>query len=228
MISTLLQITTSPELGVATVDQPTATDSITLIDLVFKGGIIMIPIFLLSVLAIYIIIERIITISRASKNGELILSQVKGNIKSGDLKGAQSIVNQYQSPIAKMLSKGIAKIGQPIKQIESSMEGIGKLEIMKLEKTMGLLGIIAAIAPMLGFVGTISGVIKIFYNISLADNISIGLIAGGLYEKMVTSAAGLIVGIIAHTGYHYLNMMIENVVLKMETTSVEFIEIISE
>ena len=229
LLTTLLQITTQTnDLGVQTVSEPTATDSITLIDLIMKGGIIMIPIFILSFLAIYIIIERAITIKKATKNTDGLLNQIQPLLKTGDLTRASASLSAYNTPISRMLFKGVQKIGSPLKQIEASMEAVGKVEVMKLEKNMSLLGIIAAIAPMLGFVGTISGVIKIFYNISLADNISIGLIAGGLYEKMVTSAAGLIVGIIAHTGYHYLNMMIENVVLRLETTSLEFIDVISE
>jgi biopolymer transport protein ExbB len=131
------------------------------------------------------------------------------------------------SPI-ELLEKGIKRLGKPIKEIESAVENTGKLEIYKLEKNLAYLGIIAGIAPMFGFVGTISGVIKIFYNISLADNISIGLIAGGLYEKMITSAAGLVVGIIAHIGFHLLNSMIDRVSFDLESTTVEFIDLIQE
>jgi biopolymer transport protein ExbB len=115
-----------------------------------------------------------------------------------------------------------------VKEIESAVENTGKLEIYKLEKNLSYLGIIAGIAPMLGFVGTISGVIKIFYNISLADNISIGLIAGGLYEKMITSASGLIIGILAHIAFHYLNTMIDRVSFQLESTAVDFIDLLHE
>lgn len=229
-INPLLQISTAEsELGIDTPGAVTSTtDSVSLIELIMKGGIIMIPIFILSFIAIYIIAERIMAINKASKNADGLLPSITPAIKSGDINTAKAIVGKDQSSIAVILAKGISKIGNPIKQIESAMEATGKLEVMKLEKGLAILGIVAAIAPMLGFVGTISGVIKIFYNISLADNISIGLIAGGLYEKMVTSAAGLIVGIIAHTGYHYINMMIENLVLKMETSALGFTELLSE
>lgn len=228
VIQPILQITTGQsELGITTVDAAAAND-ITLIDLMMKGGVIMIPIFILSFIAIYIIAERIMAIRKAGKNSNSLLQSITPAIKAGDINTAKSILKKEDSAIANILNKGLSKIGNPIKQIENAMEATGKLEVMKLEKGLAILGIVASIAPMLGFVGTISGVIKIFYNISLADNISIGLIAGGLYEKMVTSAAGLIVGIIAHTGYHYINMLIENMVLKMETTSLEFTEILSE
>jgi len=228
-INPLLQITTGQsELGIESPETVAATTDITLIDLVMKGGLIMIPIFILSFIAIYIIAERIIAIRKAGKNANSLLSSITPAIKTGDVNTARIILNKENSSLATVLSKGVAKIGSPIKQIENAMEATGKLEIMKLEKGLAILGIVAAIAPMLGFVGTISGVIKIFYNISLADNISIGLIAGGLYEKMVTSAAGLIVGILAHTGYHYINMMIENLILKLESASLEFTELLSE
>jgi biopolymer transport protein ExbB len=141
---------------------------------------------------------------------------------------ALNLARTTNTPIARLLEKGIKRLGRPIKEIESAVENTGKLEIYKLEKNLAYLGIIAGIAPMLGFVGTISGVIKIFYNISLADNISIGLIAGGLYEKMVTSAAGLVVGIIAHIAFHFLNTMIDRVSFQLESTAVDFIDLLHE
>lgn len=218
-----LQITTpiaAPEVA--------TEDSIRLIDLVMKGGFIMIPIFILSIITVYIFIERYLTIKNATKNSNLLINNIKSSVKTGDIKSAQTSALASNTAIGLVLLKGINKIGQPIKTIEAAMESAGKLQIMSLEKNLGILGIIASIAPMLGFVGTISGVIKIFYNISLADNISIGLIAGGLYEKMVTSAAGLIVGMLAHIAYHYLHILLDNVTHTMESTSLEFIETVSE
>jgi biopolymer transport protein ExbB len=127
-----------------------------------------------------------------------------------------------------MIEKGLQRIGRPVKEIEESIEIVGKFEVYNLEKNLVILGVISGIAPMFGFIGTIAGVIKIFYNISLADNISIGIIAGGLYEKMVTSAAGLLVGIMAFIGYHWLNVMVEKVVHKMEYNAMNFIDILQE
>ena len=125
-----------------------------------------------------------------------------------------------------MLQKGLLRIGRPIKDIEGAIENIGKLEVSKLEKNISILGIVAGIAPMLGFVGTISGVIRIFYNISLTDNISMGTIAGGLYEKMISSGAGLIVGIIAYSAYHLFNGKIDAFSLSIQKQVLEFINII--
>ena len=225
----LLQITTVPTDSVSNI--PTAVTeqpSLSLIDLLLKGGWVMIPLFLLSLITIYIIIERYLAIRNASSNPESFMNTVKTQIVRGDLTGALLLCQQTQTPISRMIHKGVKRIGNPLKDIETAIENVGKLEISKLEKNISILGIIAGIAPMLGFVGTIIGVIKIFYNISLADNISIGLIAGGLYEKMVTSATGLIVGIIAHAGYHYLSLMVERVVLKIENNAIEFTDLLQE
>jgi len=193
-----------------------------------KGGWVMIPIGILSVIAVYLMVERFITINRASKVDTGFMANIKAMLLDGKADSALSLCRSTNTPIARLLEKGIKRLGKPVKEIESAVENTGKLEIYKLEKNLSYLGIIAGIAPMFGFVGTISGVIKIFYNISLADNISIGLIAGGLYEKMITSAAGLIVGIIAHIGFHYLNTMIDRVSFQLESTTVEFIDLIQE
>jgi biopolymer transport protein ExbB len=127
-----------------------------------------------------------------------------------------------------MIEKGINRIGRPLADIEKSIENVGKLEVAKLEKNLNFLGIIAGIAPMLGFIGTILGVIRIFYNIGLAGTIEVKYVADGLYEKMVSSASGLIVGIIAYAAYHYLSTMIDRVIFKMESSSVDFIDVLQE
>jgi biopolymer transport protein ExbB len=202
--------------------------SLNLLDLIVKGGWVMVPIGFLSVVAVFLMVERYITISRAGKVDSGFMANIKAMLMDGKADAALSLCRSTNTPIARLLEKGIKRLGKPIKEIESAVENTGKLEIYKLEKNLAYLGIIAGIAPMFGFVGTISGVIKIFYNISLADNISIGLIAGGLYEKMITSAAGLVVGILAHIGFHLLNSMIDRVSFDLESTTVEFIDLIQE
>ncbi len=202
--------------------------TLNLLDLLMKGGWVMYPLVVLSIISVYLIVERYIVISRASKVDPGFMSNIKHMLLDGKTDAALSLCRSVNTPIARLLEKGIKRLGKPVKEIESAVENTGKLEIYKLEKNLSYLGIIAGIAPMFGFVGTISGVIKIFYNISLADNISIGLIAGGLYEKMITSASGLVVGIIAHIGFHYLNTMIDRVSFQLESTTVEFIDLIQE
>ena len=197
-------------------------------DLLVKGGGVMIPIGLLFVLALVIFFERYFTIRKAAKDESNLMSQVRTSILTGKLDSAIAISRNSNSALGRMLQKGLLRIGRPIKEIEGAIENIGKIEVSKLEKNITILGIIAGIAPMFGFLGTIYGVIKIFYDISKTDNISMGAISGGLYVKMVTSAAGLMVGIIAYVGYHILNMMVDKVILKLETDAIEFIDLLEE
>lgn len=208
--------------------QPTSEAQLNLLQLIIKGGWVMIPIVILSIMGFYIFFERYFTLRKANKDESGLMVQVRELIKQGNVSSAIALCKQSNTPIGRMLQKGLLRIGKPIKEIEGSIENVGKLEVAKLEKNISILGIIAGIAPMLGFVGTISGVIKIFYNISLSDNISIGIIAGGLYEKMITSAAGLIVGILAYIGHHVLNLMVDKIILKLETESIDFIDLLEE
>ena len=203
-------------------------EKLSFIDLLMKGGIIMLPILLLLVIGIFIFIERFITLRTASRTDSNLLNMIRQNIIAGNLEAALAVCRNTNSPISRMLQKGLLRIGKPIKEIEGAIENVGKIEVSKLETNIGILGIIAGIAPMLGFVGTIVGVIKIFYEISLADNISIGIVADGLYQKMITSASGLVVGILAYVGHHILNMMLDRIILKMETESIEFIDLLEE
>lgn len=228
----LLQVDTLTPLTTDTVAAATQAvqqaQEIRFIDLLIKGGWVMIPLAILTFLGLVIFIERYITIRKASRDETNLFQQVKQSIISGKLDSAVAICRNSNTPLGRMLQKGLLRIGRPIKDIEGAIENVGKLEVSKLEKNISILGIVAGIAPMMGFVGTISGVIRIFYNISLADNISIGIIAGGLYEKMITSAAGLMIGILAYIGYHILNIMVDRVILRMETDAIEFIDLLEE
>ena len=172
LLSLILQITegaASTAASVPTVVQNTPKqDTLSLLDLIIKGGYIMIPIGVLSVISIYVLIEKYIAIRKAGKLKADFMSNVKDNIKKGNQDGASAVCKINPSAIAAVIDKGIARIGKPIKEIESAMEGIGKLEVAKMEKNISILGIVAGIAPMFGFIGTISGVIKIFYNISIS------------------------------------------------------------
>jgi len=197
-------------------------------DLLLKGGWVMVPIGILAVLGLVIFFERFFTIRKASQNESHLMTQVRSSIVTGNLEAAIALCKNSNSPLGRMLQKGLLRIGRPIKDIEGAIENIGKLEVSKLEKNIGIIGIVAGIAPMFGFLGTIAGVIKIFYDISKTDNISMGVISGGLYVKMVTSAAGLFVGIIAYVCYHILNMMVDKVILKLETDAIEFIDLLEE
>jgi biopolymer transport protein ExbB len=215
-------------LAQAATESAQKVDSLSLWSMVQKGGWIMIPIGILSIVTVYIFIERFIVLARAGRNPENLMNNVRDQIHSGNIQSALMLTKSNNTPDARMLEKGISRIGQPLEEIEKSMEGVGKKELGRIEKNVAVLSVIAGVAPMFGFVGTILGVIKIFYNIALADNISIGLIAGGLYEKMITSAAGLIVGILAFVLYHWLNFSVDRIARRMEVTALDFIDMLHE
>lgn len=185
-------------------------------ELLMKGGVIMIPILLLSLISIYLFIERYVYIRNASRIDDNILKGIINELIKKKPSNALVLAQNNQAAIGRILESGIEQIGKPAREVEDYMESATNLEISMMEKDTGYLGIIAGVAPMLGFIGTISGVIKIFYNISLADNISIGIIAGGLYQKMICSGTGLIVGVIAYSAYHFLQMMIDRYTISVQ------------
>lgn len=228
----LAQVTDTAQQVVDSLSQVQGTtkpvEDISFFDLLIKGGWVMVPIGILAVLGLVIFFERYITIRKASRADANLMMSIKGNIMAGKLDSALAMCRNSNSPIGRMLAKGLLRIGRPIKDIEGAIENVGKLEVSKLEKNISILGIVAGIAPMFGFLGTIAGVITIFHNISQTDNISMGVISGGLYVKMITSAAGLLVGIVAYVGYHILNIMVERVILRIETDAIEFIDLLEE
>lgn len=206
----------------------TAPQELHFFDLLMKGGWVMLPLALLAFAGLIIFVERYLTIRKATKSESNLMIQIKQYIQEGRLENAIALCRNTSSPLGRMLEKGLKRIGRPIKDIEAAIENVGKLEVSKLEKNIGILGIIAGIAPMLGFVGTIIGVITIFHDVSIKGAIEIGTISGGLYTKMITSATGLIVGIIAYILYHILNAMVERIILRMETDALEFIDLLEE
>jgi biopolymer transport protein ExbB len=200
--------------------------SLSLLDLAEKGGVIMIPLAVMFLIATYVLLERMMTINKAGKVPQSFMNNVKDLVLKGDVNGARLICTQNDTPIARIVEKGIQRIGKPIENIEKSMENVGKLEIYKMEKNLVILTIIAGIAPMFGFLGTIAGMIQTFFRISITSDITLGSIAEGIYVKMVTSATGLIIGIFAYIAYSYLNAQIDKVVNQMEGASAEFIDIL--
>ncbi|MGK6353060.1 MotA/TolQ/ExbB proton channel family protein [Parapedobacter sp. DT-150] len=205
-----------------------ADERISLIGLLFKAGWIMIPLALLLFATLVIFVERYLTIKKASKYDPSLMSHVKQSVLSGRLDSALSICRASNSGLGRMLEKGLLRIGRPIKDIEGAIENVGKLEVARLEKNLNLLSIISAIAPMLGFVGTIFGVIIIFRDVEAAGGIDIASVSGGLYVKMIASAAGLTIGILAFAGYHVLNTMLERLILRIETNAIEFVDLLDE
>jgi biopolymer transport protein ExbB len=221
----LLQVTTLADS--AMVNAPDS--SVNLFDLLLKGGYVMIPLLLLSAAAIAIFVERVLTIKKSSKTPSGLLNQVKSLVIEGKIDQAKMICGQNDTPIAKMLEKGVSRIGSPLKNIEVSIENVGKVEIYRLEKNLSLLATISGAAPMIGFLGTVTGMIQAFIAIAQEEgSVSPKLLSEGIYEAMITTAVGLSVGIIAYLGYNYLVTQVQKVIHKMEYTSVEFIDLLQE
>ena len=218
-------VTQATQVPVTIPEQPKQA-SLSLLDLIMKGGFIMIPMGILSIITIYFFFERLMTIRKASKMDGNFMNNIKDYIHNGNMDAAKALCKNTTAPAARMIEKGISRIGKPMKEIEESMEAVGKIEINRMEKNLSVLSLIGRIAPIFGFIGTIMGVIKIFYDISLTDNISIGVISSGLYQKMITSASGLTIGLLAFISYYILNAMLDKTINKMETASVEFIDLL--
>lgn len=214
---------------VQVVNQPSTTEAVSLWDLTLKGGPIMIPIGLCSVVAVYIFFERLATMNKANKNPESFMTQIKDLVQRGDVNGARLLCSQFDTPIARMIEKGVARIGSPLKTIEASVENVAKLELFKLEKNLSVLATIAGAAPMMGFLGTVTGMVSAFIAIAQEEgSVSPKLLANGMYEAMVTTVAGLVVGIIAYLGYNFLITRVSKMVHKMEYTSIEFLDLLQE
>lgn len=203
--------------------------SLSIIDLAFEGGWIMIPLALLSVAAVYLFVERLLVINRANEDPDPFMGRVKELVLRGDINGAKMLCSQSDTPVARMIEKGISRIGSPLKTIEASIENVGKIEIFKLERNLSTLATIAGAAPMIGFLGTVIGMVQAFIAISQEEgSVSPKLLSSGIYTAMITTVAGLIVGIVAYLAYNYLVTRVQKVIHKMEYTSVDFIDLLQE
>ena len=200
-------------------------EKISVMDLLFKGGFMMIPIFLLFIITIYILIERILVINKESKSPKNFTDEIITRVNNNDINGAKLICNDTNNPIARMILKGLNKIESSLKNIETSIENVGKIEIYNLEKNLSLLATISGAAPMMGFLGTVTGMIQAFISIAQEEGaVSPKLLSSGIYEAMITTAAGLFVGIVAYLAYNYLVSRVEKLIHRMEYSTIEFIE----
>ncbi len=228
----LLNMQPGTELALADTLAPVSAqefETLSIWSLMLKGGIVMIPLAILSVVAIYIFIERYFAISRASNEETNFMNNIRDFIHNGRIDSAKSLCRNNQSPIARMIAKGIVRIGRPLTDINAAIENVGKLEIAQLEKNIAVLATVAGAAPMLGFLGTVIGMVRAFYNMSMAGpNIDISLLAGGIYEAMITTITGLTVGIIAYICYNILVARIEKVVFMLEARATEFMDLLHE
>ncbi len=202
---------------------------LSLIDMAFKGGWLMIVLLILSIMAIYIFGNKWWMIHKAGNIDKHFMKDIRDMIHDGKIKSAVALCQKYDSPIARLVEKGIERIGRPLPDIQAAVENMGNVEVGRLEKGLPMLATIAGGAPMIGFLGTVTGMINAFFKMSTAgNNIDITLLSGGIYEAMVTTVGGLFVGIIAYFGYNYLTSQISNLVFKMERTTIEFIDMLNE
>lgn len=188
----------------------------------------MYPLYALLAAAIYVFFERMIAIKNASKIDANFMNIIRDNIMTGNVSAARALAKNTNNPVARIIDKGLQRIGKPIDSIEKSMENVGKLEMYKMERNLSILSLIAGIAPMFGFLGTIVGMVQLFYGIASSGELTLNSIAGGIYTKMITSATGLIIGLMAYVGHNYLTTQIDKTAYKMEAASAEFLDILQE
>jgi biopolymer transport protein ExbB len=210
-----------------------APEELSLIDLLLKGGPVMIPIGICSLIAAYIIIERFIAIRRSMRDETGFMNNIRDFIKNGNIDAAKALCKNTHTPTARMIEKGIARIGKPLGDIEKAIENVGNMEVVKLERGMSALSTVAGASPMLGFLGTVTGMVRAFYDMKAEydrthESINIGVLSSGMYEAMVTTVAGLVIGIIALVCYNILSGMIKKAVFRMESSSIEFLDLLHE
>jgi biopolymer transport protein ExbB len=207
----------------------TPDQTISIWELTLAGGPLMIPLAICSIIAVYIFVERLRTINKANVSSDAFMGKIKELVVKGDINGAKILCSQHDTPVARMIEKGVSRIGSPLKNIEASIENVGKIEVFRLEKNLSVLATIAGAAPMIGFLGTVVGMVSAFIAIAQEEgSVSPKLLADGIYTAMITTVAGLIVGIIAYLGYNYLVTRVSKVVHRMEYSSIEFIDLLQE
>ena len=201
---------------------------ISFMELVFMGGWIMIPLAIMLLLAVYVFAERTIAIRNAGRIDGNFMNIIRDHIVSGNITAARSFAKNSNNPVARIIDKGIQRIGKPIDSIEKSMDNVGTLEMYKLEKNLGMLSVVSKAAPIFGFVGTLVGLMQLFSNITNSNEFEVGTIAGGIYTKLITSITGLVIGLGAYLAYSYLNTQIDKAANRMEAASSDFLDVLQE
>ncbi|MFA6402007.1 MAG: MotA/TolQ/ExbB proton channel family protein [Salinivirgaceae bacterium] len=230
MIATaFLQVTLNQSQALNAGSTQSVNNSLSALDLAIKGGWVMIPLAILLVIAVYIFFERYMALRNASKTDANFMNRIKDYIHDGKIEAATNLCQSTDTPIARMIEKGIARLGRPLNDINTAVENIGNLEIAKLEKSLPSLATIAGGAPMIGFFGTVIGMVEAFYNMSHAgNNIDISLLSNGIYVAMITTVGGLVVGILAYFAYNYLVASVSRIVYKLEASTTEFMDLLNE
>jgi biopolymer transport protein ExbB len=225
----LLQIVDTATAATKFMEGDTNKDGrLSLFELLSLGGWIMIPLAAMFLLAVYVLVERSIAIRNATKIDGNFMNIIRDNIVSGNVSAARNFAKNTNNPVARIIDKGIQRIGKPIDSIEKSMDNVGTLEMYKLEKNLGLLSVVSKAAPIFGFVGTLVGLMQLFSRINSSGEFEVGTIAGGIYTKLITSITGLVIGLGAYLAYSYLNTQIDKTSNKMEAASSDFLDILQE
>ena len=223
----MLFILLQADIAAEAVAQPELNFS--LIDMAMKGGWLMIPLVILSIITIYLFGMKWWAIRKATKVDPNFMKDIRDFIHEGKMKSAITLCQQTDTPVARLVEKGIERMGRPLQDIQTAVENMGNVEVARLEKGLPMLATIAGGAPMIGFLGTVMGMVQAFFNMAQAgSNIDITLLSGGIYTAMVTTVAGLIVGIMAYFGYNFLTSQVSDVVFKMQNTTVEFMDMLHE
>ncbi len=226
----ILQVQEGASTIVQTTSEVVQTEkTMNIIDLAVKGGWIMIVLAILSIIAVYIFVERYLALNKAAKEDKNFINNIKAFIHKGDLEGAKALTKSNNTPIGRMLDKGLSRIGRPLNDINQAVENVGKLEVARLENGVSMVGTIAALGPSLGFLGTVTGMVRAFFDMAAAgNNIDIQVLSSGIYEAMITTVGGLIVGIICNFLYSILVSKINKIVFLLEARTMEFMDLLHE
>lgn len=225
----LLQIVDSLTKATQTIAGDTNHDgNLSFFELLKMGGWIMIPLAIMLLAAVYVFAERLIAIRSAARIDSNFMNIIRDHIVSGNVTAARSFAKNTNNPVARIIDKGIQRIGKPIDSIEKSMDNVGQLEMYKLEKNMGTLSVVSKAAPIFGFVGTLVGLMQLFSRINSSNEFEVSTIAGGIYTKLITSITGLVIGLAAYLAYNYLNTQIDKTSNKMESASADFLDVLQE
>ena len=207
---------------------PVAPKQMHLIDLIISAGWIMIPLLLLSAFTVYVFAERWMAIKKAGQVDDNFMNIIRDNILSGNITAARNFARNTNNPVGRMIDKGIQRIGKPIDAINFSMENVAELELFKLQRNVNALSIISKIAPIFGFVGTLVGLMQLFFNINATGEYELSTIAGGIYTKLISSITGLVVGLVAYLFHNVLETQIDKMANKLEAASADFLDVLQE
>ncbi len=207
---------------------PVTAKEMHVIDLIMQGGWLMIPLLILSVATVFVFVERWMAIKKATQVDDNFMNIIRDNILSGNVTAARNFARNTVNPVGRMIDKGLQRIGKPIDSIENSMENVAQLEMYKLERNVNILSVISKVAPIFGFVGTLVGLMQLFFNINATGEYELSTIAGGIYTKLITSISGLVIGLIAYLFHNILHTQVEKAANKMEASAADFLDVLQE